>query len=115
MYQHLVTVIAASLAMAPGAQGTTTALPSHPVLDSGSTKLVPGAQDRFIALFDKEFVESQETLGMRLVGQFHDHDRRDRFTWLREFRTWRIARGCFGILFRPGMGPVQGCREPHAR
>jgi hypothetical protein len=87
MYQHLATAIAVSLAMAPRAQGATpdAAAPNHPVLELRQYKLVPGAQDRFIALFDKEFVESQETLGMRLVGQFHDHDRRDRFTWLREF------------------------------
>lgn len=59
--------------------------PGHRVIEFRQYKLVTGAQDKFIPLFDKEFVETQEVLGMRLVGQFHDHDRRDRFTWVREF------------------------------
>jgi hypothetical protein len=57
----------------------------HPVLELRQYKLVAGYQDRFIDLFDSKFVESQEALGIQMVGQFHDHDRRDRFTWLRSF------------------------------
>ena len=58
---------------------------SHPVVELRQYKLMHGAQEQFIALFDREFVDTQEALGMRLIGQFHDHDRRDRFTWIREF------------------------------
>lgn len=49
-------------------------------------KLAEGRRDAFVALFDAQFVDSQEALGMRLVGQFRDHDRGDRFTWIRAFR-----------------------------
>ena len=38
-----------------------------------------------IELFDREFVESQEALGMQILGQFRDLDRPDDFVWLRAF------------------------------
>ncbi|HEV7709651.1 MAG TPA: NIPSNAP family protein [Asanoa sp.] len=47
--------------------------------------LVPGGRDTLISLFDQNFVESQEAEGARVVGQFRDLDRDDRFVWLREF------------------------------
>jgi len=55
------------------------------VVELRQYKLVPGKRDAFVALFDREFVESQEALGMRLVGQFRDLDDPDRFTWIRGF------------------------------
>ena len=42
-------------------------------------------RDVLIELFEREFVESQEALGMTLVGQFRDLDNPDRFVWLRGF------------------------------
>jgi len=39
-----------------------------------------------IDLFDREFVESQEALGMKIMGQFRDLDNPNRFVWLRGFR-----------------------------
>jgi hypothetical protein len=47
--------------------------------------LLPGRRDELIELFDREFVESQDACGMRILGQFRDLDRPDRFVWLREF------------------------------
>jgi NIPSNAP len=47
--------------------------------------LHPGQRDVLIDLFDREFVESQEDLGIEVVGQFRDRDRPDRFVWLRGF------------------------------
>ena len=38
-----------------------------------------------IDLFDREFVEPQEALGMKVIGQFRDLERPDRFVWLRGF------------------------------
>ncbi|TQD38734.1 NIPSNAP family protein [Marilutibacter aestuarii] len=49
--------------------------------------LRPGARDTLVALFEREFVESQEALGMHVIGQFHDLDRPDRFVWLRGFAS----------------------------
>jgi hypothetical protein len=52
-----------------------------------------------INLFDREFVESQEALGMKIISQFRDLDNPNRFVWLRGFldmpfraqaRSWRL-------------------------
>lgn len=56
------------------------------VIELRQYKLVEGRRDAFVALFDDQFVDSQEALGMRLVGQYRDHDADDRFTWIRGFR-----------------------------
>ncbi|CAN7248366.1 NIPSNAP family protein [Brevundimonas sp. LjRoot202] len=47
--------------------------------------LHPGRRDDLIDLFEREFVESQEAVGMTLIGQFRDLDDPDRFVWLRGF------------------------------
>ncbi len=44
-----------------------------------------GKRDVLIDLFDAEFVEPQEAAGMKVIGQFRDLDRPDRFVWLRAF------------------------------
>jgi hypothetical protein len=51
--------------------------------------LKPGQRDVLIALFEREFVETQEAVGMHLVGQFRDLDRPDRFVWIRGFPDMR--------------------------
>lgn len=48
--------------------------------------LHPGKRDELIDLFDREFVEPQEAVGMTVMGQFRDLDDPDRFIWLRGFR-----------------------------
>jgi hypothetical protein len=47
--------------------------------------LKPGRRDALIALFEREFVESQEAVGMDVIGTFRDADNADRFVWLRGF------------------------------
>jgi hypothetical protein len=47
--------------------------------------LHPGRRDTLIELFDREFVETQEAVGMRVIGQFRDLDDDQRFVWLRGF------------------------------
>ena len=47
--------------------------------------LHPQQREVLIDLFDREFVETQEALGMRVLGQFRDLDRPDQFVWLRSF------------------------------
>jgi hypothetical protein len=56
-----------------------------PILELRQYTLHPGQRDVLIDLFDREFVETQEALGMRIVGQFRDLDKPDRFVWLRGF------------------------------
>lgn len=57
----------------------------YPVMELRQYDLRPGQRDVLIELFDREFVESQEALGMAIVGQFRDLDHPDRFVWLRGF------------------------------
>src|SRR4029077_1408512 len=56
-----------------------------PVVELRQYTLHLGKRDILIELFDREFVESQETLGIRVIGQFRDLDSPDRFVWLRGF------------------------------
>lgn len=57
-----------------------------PVVELRQYTLHPGTRDVLIELFDREFVESQEAVGMRVIGQFRDLDDPNRFVWLRGFR-----------------------------
>jgi hypothetical protein len=44
-----------------------------------------GQRDTLIELFDAQLVETQEAVGMSVLGQFRDPDRPDYFVWLRGF------------------------------
>lgn len=55
------------------------------VIELRQYTLRPGQREVLIELFDREFVETQEATGMRVLGQFRDTDRPDRFVWLRGF------------------------------
>jgi NIPSNAP len=59
---------------------------SWPVVELRQYTLHPSQRDVLIDLFEKEFIESQEALGMRILGTFRDLDRPDRFVWIRGFR-----------------------------
>lgn len=47
--------------------------------------LHPGQRDTLVTLFERELIESQEAAGIRVLGQFEDLDRPDRFVWFRGF------------------------------
>ncbi|MFL6697708.1 MAG: NIPSNAP family protein [Vitreoscilla sp.] len=55
------------------------------VLELRQYTLHPGRRDELIALFEREFVESQQDVGSHVLGTFHDLDDPDRFVWLRGF------------------------------
>lgn len=57
----------------------------HTVYELRQYTLRPGQRERLVELFEREFVESQEALGIGLPGQFRDLDDPDRFVWLRSF------------------------------
>src|SRR2546430_17389033 len=57
-----------------------------PIVELRQYTLHRGKRDVLIDLFDREFIEPQETLGMNILGQFRDLDDPDRFVWLRGFR-----------------------------
>ena len=48
--------------------------------------LYGGKRDTLIALFEKNFIESQEAVGANVIGTFRDLDDPDRFVWIRGFR-----------------------------
>ena len=55
------------------------------VLELRQYTMVPDRRADFVDLFDREFVETQEAVGMEVVGQFTDLDRPDRYVWIRRF------------------------------
>lgn len=59
--------------------------PAPPLLELRQYLLRTGRRDELIDLFDREFIESQEACGIRVVGQFRDIDRPNHFVWLRAF------------------------------
>ena len=64
---------------------TSHAAVAPPIVELRRYVLHPGRRDELIDLFDREFVESQEAVGMAILGQFRDVDRPDQFVWLRGF------------------------------
>ena len=56
-----------------------------PVVELRQYTLHSGAREVLIELFDREFIESQEAVGMKVIGQFRDLNDPNRFTWLRGF------------------------------
>ncbi len=56
-----------------------------PIVDLRQYTLYPGTRDAFVELFDREFVETQEAAGMRIIGQFRDLGDPNRFVWMRGF------------------------------
>ncbi|SRR6266404_556639 len=57
-----------------------------PVVELRQYTMHPGKRDVLINLFDREFIESQEELGITIIGQFRDLDHPDHFVWFRGFR-----------------------------
>jgi NIPSNAP len=60
--------------------------PEDQVVELRQYTLHAGRRDELIALFEREFIEPQEALGLHVIGQFRDLDADDRFVWLRGFR-----------------------------
>jgi quinol monooxygenase YgiN len=65
--------------------------------------LHPGKREALIELFDREFVETQEAVGMSVMGQFRDLDDADRFVWLRGFSDMTTRAAALGAFYG---GPV---------
>jgi hypothetical protein len=76
--------VGARLAGGPPA-GAPLARAASPVVELRQYTLRPGQRDVLIELFDRELVETQEAVGMQIIGQFRDLADPDRFVWLRGF------------------------------
>jgi quinol monooxygenase YgiN len=58
----------------------------HAVVELRRYALHPGERETLIELFDRELVETQEAVGIRVIGQFRDLDDPNAFVWLRGFK-----------------------------
>jgi hypothetical protein len=67
------------------ARAAAPALEDCAVIELRDYLLHPNQRDVLIELFEREFIETQEAHGMRVMGQFRDLDRPDHFVWLRGF------------------------------
>jgi hypothetical protein len=56
-----------------------------PIVELRQYTLHAHRRDVLIDLFEREFIESQEALGISVIGQFRDRDDPNRFVWLRGF------------------------------
>jgi hypothetical protein len=65
--------------------------------------LHPGERETLIELFDRELVEPQEAVGIRVLGQFRDLDDPDSFVWLRAFKDMTARRDALAAFYG---GPV---------
>jgi quinol monooxygenase YgiN len=62
------------------------------VVELRQYKIVHGKREEMIRLFESAFIESQEEVGIQIVGVFRDLDDPNRFVWLRSFVSM-TARG----------------------
>jgi len=76
---------------------------ASPVVELRQYTLKPGKRETLIALFDREFVETQEATGMTVIGQFRDLDRPDMFVWLRGFEDMETRKDALSAFYG---GPV---------
>jgi hypothetical protein len=74
-----------------------------PVLELRRYTLHPGRRDELIELFEREFIEAQEAVGMQLIGQFYDLDDPNQFVWLRGFNDMSAREGSLYAFYS---GPV---------
>jgi hypothetical protein len=66
-------------------------------------ELHPGQRDVLIELFDRELVETQEAVGMEIIGQFRDLDDPDKFVWMRGFTDMAARQAALSAFYS---GPV---------
>ncbi|MDX8482601.1 NIPSNAP family protein [Mesorhizobium sp. VK24D] len=72
---------------------------ASPVVELRQYTLKPGQRETLIALFDREFIESQEACGMTIIGQFRDLDRPDMFVWLRGFENMEARKDALTAFY----------------
>jgi quinol monooxygenase YgiN len=63
----------------------------------------PGKRDTLIALFERDFIESQEAAGIQLVAQFRDINDPNRFVWFRGFPDMPARATALGEFYT---GPI---------
>jgi hypothetical protein len=73
------------------------------VLELRQYSLQPGQREVLVDLFEREFIDPQEAVGMHVIGHFRDLDAPDRFVWLRGFPSMEARRESLQAFYS---GPV---------
>lgn len=71
----------------------------HETLELRRYRMKPNRRDDLIALFEREFIESQEACGMVPIGHFRDLDDDDAFVWLRGFPRFDDRAAALGAFY----------------
>ncbi len=80
-----------------------------PIVELRQYTLHPGQRDVLIALFERTFIETQEAVGIMVIGQFRDLEDPNRLVWLRGFPDMGTRRTALQAFYG---GPVwQAHRE----
>jgi hypothetical protein len=66
---------------------------ASPIIELRQYTLHPHRRDDLIDLFDANFVEPQEAVGMTIIGQFRNLDDPNKFVWLRGFPSMEARAG----------------------
>ena len=74
-----------------------------PIVELRQYTLHPGKRESLIELFDREFVETQEAVGIQVIGQFRNLDDPDQFVWLRGFNDMSAREQSLNAFYS---GPV---------
>jgi len=77
--------------------------PEPQVVELRQYSLHPGRRDELIELFERELLETQEAVGMQVLGQFRDLGDTERFAWLRGFPDMATRPDSLGAFYS---GPV---------
>ncbi|RFB87966.1 NIPSNAP family protein [Rhizobium leguminosarum bv. trifolii] len=75
----------------------------HTIFELRRYRLLPAGREALISLFDREFVEPQEALGMRVEGEFRDLDDPDSFVWVRSFKDMQTRTEALASFYS---GPI---------
>jgi quinol monooxygenase YgiN len=75
----------------------------EPVVELRRYALHRGRRETLIELFDRELVETQEAVGMSVLGQFRDLDDPDSFVWMRGFADMETRKAALEAFYG---GPV---------
>lgn len=88
-------------------------MPASPLVELRQYTLLPGKRDVLIDLFETNFIESQEELGMPIIGTFRDLDDPTKFVWLRGFdsmeeRPQALAAFYYGPVWKAHSAAANG-------
>jgi hypothetical protein len=95
--------LTAMLAVEPGVAASAQAPDCCAVLELRQYITYPGRRDELITLFEREFIEPQEAVGIRVLGQFRDLNDPHRFTWMRGFSAMPARKQALGDFY---FGPL---------